>query len=620
MPQKTARIDFEPIGRRVEVKQRTSLLEAARIAGIEITAVCGGIGTCERCQVQIMSGEFSAATVVEEIAFSAAELAAGWRLACQTEALGAGKVHIPPGSLTTPQRLQLEGVESSPFIDRAFQYAELEAPPPGLDDLRSDASRLQDALQDFGISGAVVRYPLVAAISEQLRRWEWKLRLAVRSGEVRAILPPDERFLGLAVDIGTTKVAAYLVDVESGETLQRASAMNPQIPFGEDVVSRIFYCMEHADGRAVLQSRMADTLNQLVEMMCAATPATGGAAAERVGLSAGQIIEAVVVGNTAMHHFFAGLPVQQLGLLPFVPAVSEPLEVPAATLGLRLSPAALVYFPANIAGYVGADHVAMVLATEADQAMDTVMAVDIGTNTEISLVHAGRMLCCSCASGPAFEGAHIRDGMRAAEGAIERVQIDHGVVHIFTIGGQPPVGICGSGILDAVAEMTRAGVLNRRGVMDETAPNVRGEGRRCEFVLAPAETSGSGRRITLNRRDIHEILLAKAAIRAGIEILLVEAGIEAAQIDRFLVAGAFGTYLDLRSAIEIGMFPDLPLERFSQVGNAAGSGARQMLTSAEARRRAQTFARRMNYIELTIHPRFKDIFLGAMDVRKTLQV
>jgi uncharacterized 2Fe-2S/4Fe-4S cluster protein (DUF4445 family) len=607
-----ARIDFEPIGRRVEIETCSTLLEAARIAGIEITAVCGGIGTCEHCRVQVIDGLFSPVTAVEEMAFSSAELAAGWRLACQTEVLDSGKVHIPPGSLTTQQRLQMEGTESNPFTDRAFQFVDLEVVPPDLYDLRSDASRLQDALAASGAPGTVVSYPIMAALSERLRAWDWKLRAAVRDGELRAVLPLGERFLGIAVDIGTTKVAAYLIDIESGETLRRASAMNPQIPFGEDVMSRISYAMEHEQGRSMLQRRIAETLNSLVESMCDQEPGQAGR------FHPDQIVEAVVVGNTAMHHFFAGLPVQQLGLLPFVPAVSEPLEIQALALELHLSPGALVHLPANIAGYVGADHVAVILSTEVDQTQDTTMAVDVGTNTEISLVHDGRLLCCSCASGPAFEGAHIRYGMRAAEGAIEHVQIDKDSVHLYTIGGQPPVGICGSGILDAVAEMTRAGILNHKGVLVEGIPSVRGEGGRSEFLLAAAETTGVGRDITLNRKDIQEILLAKAAIRAGIEILLVEAGIDARQIDRFLVAGAFGTYLDLRSAVEIGMFPDLPLNRFTQVGNAAGSGARQMLVSAEARRRAGDFARRMNYVELTIHPRFKEFFLKAMNVRRTL--
>lgn len=607
MPATRIRIDFEPVGRRVEVERDTTVLQAAHLAGIEIIAICGGMGTCERCQVQVVNGALSPITAVEENTFSPHELGSGWRLACQAEMLSSGTLYIPPGSLTTPQRLQLEGVENGAFLDHLFQPIDLEVTPPALEDLRSDAVRLQDALQTQGSPVDSIRYPLLAALSEQLRAWGWKLRTIVREREICAVLPAGTAPLGLAVDIGTTKVAAYLVDLESGEILGRQSAMNPQIHFGEDVISRIFFCMEHPAGRAELQARMVKTLNELAAAMCAAC-----------SRPLEHIVEAVVVGNTAMHHLFAGLPVQQLGLLPFVPAVSEPLEFPAREIGLHLAPAASVYLPANIAGYVGADHVAMVLATGAYGAQDTVVAVDIGTNTEISLVHHGRILCCSCASGPAFEGAHIREGMRAAEGAIERVQIAGETIHLYTVGGQPPVGICGSGILDAIAEMTRSGVLNRRGILLEHAPGVQGSGRHSHFVLAAAEKTGIGRSLTLNRKDIHEVLLAKAAIRTGIEILLLEAGLQAGQIERLIVAGAFGTYLDLRSAIEIGMFPNLPLERFAQVGNAAGSGARQMLVSAQARQIASAFARRMEYVELTIHPRFKEIFLKTMDVNKSI--
>ena len=604
-------MDFEPVGKRVDAQVGSTILEAAQQAGVEIVSVCGGIGTCERCQVQVVEGAYSPVTSVEEAAFTPQELSAHWRLACQAEILhqadahSPAKVHIPPQSLTTPQRLQMEGLEDSRFSDRAFHLVDLSLDAPDLDDLRSDASRLKEALAARNTAVAQIRYPILGTFSEQVRAWDWRLRAVVRTGQVVAVLPAQARVLGLAVDIGTTKVAAYLVDLETGETLARQSAMNPQIHYGEDVVSRIFHCMEHADGRVALQAEIAATLNELVEAMHRST-----------NCRREQVVEAVVVGNTAMHHFFAGLPVQQLGLLPFVPAVSEPMEIPASQVGLKLADGASVYLPSNIAGYVGADHVAMMLATEAYHAEDTVMAVDIGTNTEISLVAGGRIRCCSCASGPAFEGAHLREGMRAAEGAIERVQIEAGRIHLYTIGGRPPVGICGSGILDAIAEMIKAGILDERGVLSSSAPGVRGDGRASEFVLAPIGQTGIGRDISINRRDIHEILLAKAAIRTGIEILLLEAGIDAGQIDRFIVAGAFGTYLDLRSAIGICMFPDLPLERFSQVGNAAGSGARQMLVSDQARQAARDFAGQMEYVELTIHPEFKNIFLQAMDFRK----
>jgi uncharacterized 2Fe-2S/4Fe-4S cluster protein (DUF4445 family) len=274
----------------------------------------------------------------------------------------------------------------------------------------------------------------------------------------------------------------------------------------------------------------------------------------------------------------------------------------------------MVYFPPNIAGFVGADHVAMILSTDLWKTQHTEIALDIGTNTEITLAHHGRLLCCSCASGPAFEGAHIRDGMRAAPGAIERVRIIDGRPMVFTIGGKEPIGICGSGILDAVSELIKAGIVDTRGSIDESAPRVsnsEGSNHR-QYLLVPAAESGHGRDVIILRSDVKEIQLAKGAIRAGIEMLLAEADIQPGDIESFIVAGAFGTYLDIESAVTVGMFPDLPRDRFQQVGNAAGTGARQMLISASRREAADLIRSRIEYIELTAHPDFEKRFIGAL--------
>jgi len=318
-----------------------------------------------------------------------------------------------------------------------------------------------------------------------------------------------------------------------------------------------------------LQSILADAVNGLVQGLC-----------EEANVSIERIVEVVAVGNTAMHHLFAGLPVQQLGMAPYVPAVSDTLDFRACEIGIDLAPGAYIYLPSNIAGFVGADHVAVLLANDIGKSSGKVIVLDIGTNTEISLVSDGRLLSCSCASGPAFEGAHIHDGMRAAPGAIERVQIEGERINLQTIKNQPPVGICGSGILDAVSEMLDAGLLNKSGKLEKDSPLMRtNQDDQAEFVLAPASISAHGRDIIITRKDINEIQLAKAAIRAGIEILLKEAGIDFSELDEFIVAGAFGTYLDIKSTIRTGMFPPLPVSRFRQVGNAAGMGAKQMLVS-----------------------------------------
>ncbi len=401
---------------------------------------------------------------------------------------------------------------------------------------------------------------------------------------------------GLAVDIGTTKLAAYLVDLGTGVTVARSGAMNPQIAYGEDVISRIAYTGREPGGARTLQKILIETLNGLLAGMCT-----------EAHIPPASVLDAVLVGNTAMHHLFAGLPVEQLGHAPFSPASTEPLAIPAAELGLHLGPGANVYLPPVIAGYVGADHVSMLLATEAWKSSDNVVALDIGTNTEISLVANGNVTCCSCASGPAFEGAHIHEGMRAAPGAIERARWSEGKILWQTIDDQPPVGICGSGILDVVAALLDGGLVKPTGALKT--------GSSSGYTLVPAEQTGLGRALTVTRKDINEIQLAKSAIRAAVEILLQEAGLRSGDLDAFIVAGAFGTYLDLRSAIRTGMFPALPQGKFHQVGNAAGVGAKQMLVSTDKRLEAEQLAKQIGYAELTSRPAFTSLFMEHLSFK-----
>jgi uncharacterized 2Fe-2S/4Fe-4S cluster protein (DUF4445 family) len=398
-------------------------------------------------------------------------------------------------------------------------------------------------------------------------------------------------------------VAAYLVDLTSGRTLAMGGIMNPQIAYGEDIISRIAYAGDDPARREGLQLRLQEALGDLVNDLCA-----------RIHLTGESIVDAVVVGNTVMHHLFAGLPVHQLGVAPYLPASCQPLTFSAPHPGLAFAPKATVYLPPNIAGYVGGDHVAMLLASDADRTSGTRLLIDIGTNSEVSLLHDGELFTCSCPSGPAFEGAHISAGMRAAQGAIERVRIVDGQVFVATIGNGPPAGICGSGILDAVAEMAGAGVLNHRGALVKGAPRVRIRDGRAEFVLVAGAPAGAEREIVITRRDVNEIQLAKAAVRSGIETLLAVAHITARQLDEVVLAGAFGTYLDVDSAIRIGMFPPLRLEQFRQIGNAAGLGARQMLVSAERRRTAESLALRARYVELSSDARFTQRFLDAVTI------
>ncbi len=598
-------VDLEPVGRRATIAPGLTLLDAAQQAGVEIIAVCGGVGACGKCRVRLVSGALTPPTAVEERAFSATELAAGHRLACQARPLGDVKIDIPPASLSTPQRLQVEGQESDVAVDPVVTPVDVTVAVPTLHDLRADTVRLTDALAEQGVPRPFFGQPVLRDLSVKLREQDWAVRLALRrrnhGAEAVGVLHPDQALLGLAVDIGTTKMAAYVLDLATGRTLAKAGVMNPQIAYGEDVVSRIAYANQHPDSQRVLQARLMESLNELLGRLC-----------KEAHAAREQVVEAVVVGNTAIHHFFAGLPVRQLGESPYIAAVSEALSICACHLGLELASGAKVYLPPNIAGYVGADHVSMLLATDAWRAQKPTIALDIGTNTEISLAVDGRLLSCSCASGPAFEGAHIHAGMRAAPGSVEYVQIVGDDVRIQTIGGKPAVGICGSGILDAVAELRAAGIVKRTGRFQMDHPRIVPWEGGGAFLLAPAAETGNGHDLLITRRDVNEIQLAKGAIRAGVEVLLLEAGLTAQDIDTFIVAGAFGTYLDLESAIRIGMFPPLPLERFKQVGNAAGTGARQMLISAAQRRLAEQISARVRYVELTVHPGFTSVYMDAM--------
>lgn len=594
-------IDFEPIGRRVTAGQEQSLLAIAQEVGIALAAVCGGVGICGACKVRLMSGQLSPVASAEKAVFTDEELAAGWRLGCRAFPQSDLKIEIPPESLTATQRLQLEGTSRAVTLSPAVTVHPVTLTPPGLTDLRADWDRLTDALPE--VAAASLCDPAVMAqFSAQMRASDWAGQIALaEDGSVVGTLPPDARPYGLAVDIGTTKMALFLVDLTTGEAVARIGAMNPQIAYGEDVVARIAYANQNEADRLALKRRVIETLNTSIEQLC-----------QSVGVEVTQVVDLVVVGNTAMHHLFAGLPVRQLGQAPYVAAVSQGMRFPAREIGLNCAPGARVYLPPNIAGYVGADHTAMVLASQIHNTSGISIALDIGTNTEISLAQDGRLMSCSCASGPAFEGAHIHAGMRAVPGAIERAQFIDGEWHIATVDGKAPVGICGSGILDVVAELLSSGQIDEAGRFTDAVQHRVEHPQGGAIELVPAGESGTGKSILVTRGDIREIQLAKAAIRSGVEVLLQQAGITAVDLDQFLVAGAFGTYLNLDSAVTIGMFPELPRDRYQQIGNAAGIGAQMMLISSASRQEAEAIRDRMSYVELTTVPDYMDIYVEAI--------
>jgi uncharacterized 2Fe-2S/4Fe-4S cluster protein (DUF4445 family) len=624
-------ITFQPLGRRTSLASGLTLLDAAHICGVDITSICGGIGVCDSCRVQLISGDLSPISVEEQAIFSPDEISSGFRLACQAIPLSDVVVEVPSSSLTTPQRLQIEGEENQFEIDPMISTLLLQLTPPQLDDLSSDLSRLSTQIESkLGKEKNSIEYPLLAQLSDKLRSANWRITVAMRNSTVVDIFPLSDSpsaspfILGLAVDIGTTKLAAYLVDLSTGNTLAKTGTMNPQIAFGEDVIARIAYTNSHpsindipnhfVSGRKWLQMKIVEAINTMIAEMVTECIQSG------ISITTDHILDAVIVGNTAMHHLFAGLPVSQLGVSPYVASVSEPLELLARDIGLNINPGASIYLPPNIAGYVGADHVAMLVASvfkrqnhpKIDTSVQNIIALDIGTNTEISLIYPQGHLCCSCASGPAFEGAHISFGMRAASGAIERVQIRDGEIHLKTINDSPPVGICGSGILDAISELRLSDVVNSRGAILRNHPSVKLKDGQNVFILAPGEKTGHGKDIVISRKDITEIQLAKGAIRTGIDILLSKGGLHSSSIDSFIVAGAFGTYIDIQSAVNIGMFPKIPFERFSQIGNAAGMGAREMLLSRAKRNLAVEISQKIKYIELSDNKDFSSFFSQAI--------
>lgn len=602
----TYQIEFQPIGKRVTALAGETILDAARQAGIDIHSACGGEGNCGQCQVVLLEGRVNPITPDDEFFLTAEELEKGYRLACRTEVLGDLKVHLPKESLVSGQRLQVEAqlgeIVPEPFV-RAYA---LHMQPPELADLRSDLTRVLDGLQQehqLEASRLWANLALVKSLPEILRAENWQVSVFLRDEEIVAVRQLGEKPWGLAVDLGTTKIAALLVDLESGKVLASEGAPNPQISYGEDVISRLNYAVRKPDGGQLLMSKVQAVIDELL-----------GNLVKRAGGSRWQVVEAVIVANTAMSHLLLGLPVKQLAMAPYIAASNEPLEIAATALGLQMAPGGRVYIPPSIGGFVGSDHVAMVLGSELDNSELVTLGLDIGTNTEISLRIPGQseLIAVSCASGPAFEGAHIRDGMRAASGAIEKVRIANKGLELTTIDDQPAVGLCGSGILDAIAELYKNAYLNPQGRLDRNNSLICEGDHGWEYVLVPADRSGSGREIAITQHDINEIQLAKGAIQAGLTILLRESSTPPEAVQQVIVAGAFGSFLNIENAVAIGLFPKLPNASYRQVGNAAAVGAHWMLVSRTARQRANQIAERTRYLELTTYPKFNRQFALAM--------
>lgn len=593
-------IDFQPVGKRVEVPESTSLLEAARQAGIQLASACGGEGSCGQCRVTIVTGQVTPPIDSEKFILTDLELYQGNRLACCANVEGDVKATIPTRSLITNQRLQIAGEGDARDVDPVITTYQAAPPDPTLEDPRADAERITDELD---LPHVRVSQPVATQITTKARGYDWQMSVYVRESEVIGIAPADHGPVGLAVDLGTTKLAAYLLDLQTGEQLAAAGAPNPQIGYGEDVISRLVFTRRNDDGSQKMAGLIREELDYLL-----------GRLVEEANVLREQVADICIVGNTAMTHLLLELPVGQLATSPYVAATNAPLDVLARDLEITAAPGAQVHILPCIGGFVGADHVAMILASDLDRTEKVTIGIDIGTNTEIALARPGEpfMTSVSCASGPAFEGAHISDGMRAAAGAIEAVRLTKTDIHLKTIDQMPAVGLCGSGIVDVVAELYRWTVIDRRGRFNRQHPRVR-EGRRgLEMVLVPSSQSGSGRDVVVSQEDVNEIQLAKGAIRAGLDILLDMTGTAPEDVEDVIIAGAFGSYLNIQSALDMGLLPRFPSAVFQQVGNAAVLGARWALLSRKERQRAHHIARQTRYTDLTTHDRFNRLFAEGM--------
>lgn len=590
------KVRFADFDREITTLENETLLQSARREGIRIVGACGGRGVCKSCEVRAISGRLDSSSSNSANTFSTSENRE-WVCACQVRAYSDCVVEVAPRSLAPVARTDVAGLEDGVAFEckHAVKTYEIELAPSGPADRGADLDRLMTALGKGTAEHADIS--AVRSLPTMLRENNWRVRAIVRDDELIGCCPVGERVLGLAVDLGTTNIAGFLVDLETGECLGSLGIENPQAMYGADLISRINHAIRTSGGGYELQCAARDAVESLARELCAA-----------VSAHPDNIIDVTLCGNTVMHHLLLGLPLSQLGRAPFTAAMCSAMDVRARDLNLRVMAGAYLHVLPNIGAYIGGDHVATLMATETRWANTTSIVMDIGTNTEISLIHAGRITSASCPSGPALEGGHISAGMRAAEGAIEQVHITGGEVRIRVIGDVSPVGLCGSGVIDTVATLHQAGILDKRGHMLTTHPAVRERDGQREFVIAPG--------VTVTQDDVHAVQLAKASIRAGIDLLLHEAGIGEQKIERILIAGAFGNYIDITSAISIGLLPLLTLDRFEQVGNAAGVGVRMALVSATARIHARDLASRCNHIELSSAPDFQKVFINRISLNQ----
>jgi uncharacterized 2Fe-2S/4Fe-4S cluster protein (DUF4445 family) len=609
------RVTLDPMNKTIEVPTGTLISEAIQKAELEFTQPCGGQGRCGRCAV-IIDG--TGARRRSTIRLSADDIDAGYALACQSVIEGDVTVNIPEQEQVVRRLVTDKSAKKVeiPFpydpdsmqTVRAFQIALEE---PTLDDNRDDVSRLETKLSTLGYKSIDVPLPLLRKLGDVLRHSNWSPWVVLETD-----LQEDQRArlidlkstpikpLGVAIDIGTTTVTTYLVDLESGEVIASAAEYNAQIAHGEDVISRIIFAKK-GEGLDILGNRVRETIDTLLERI-----------RKRTGILSEDIHKVTISGNTTMMHLFLKIPPESIRLTPYIPIVNHPLNYLASDLDLNVHPLANVDCLPGVASYVGADITAGVLACGLTEMEEITLFIDVGTNGETVLGTKDWMVTCACSAGPAFEGAGVVDGMRATLGAIEEVWVHSETYEpsYRVIGDVPPKGICGSGLISLLAELFVTGVIDRGGnvKLDLDTPRVRQGSHGPEYVIAWGEETESGKDIVITKVDVENLMRAKAAIYAGFSVLASSVGLDLSDVQRVLVGGSFGQYINVEKAIQIGLLPDLPWDRFSFLGNTSVLGSYMALLSKSAREQVRQNAEKMTYIELSADNEFFNAFTAAL--------
>lgn len=611
------KILFKPGVLEGDFSKGTSILEAAQKFDIELESLCGGEGLCGRCKVMIEEGKeyISPLTDSEENLLSDEEIEKDYRLSCMARVGDEGfvQVRVPSESLRKGQIVLTEGREVKFEKNPSVKKYHLKIPRPTLKDATADYERVKKHLKRrYKVNCHDIDYLVQRELPNLLRRKKGETKenwdITATLWDEKEIISVDpgmnENMFGLAVDVGTTTLAGYLMDLRTGETRAVSSSLNPQLEFGEDLMTRISYVIEKGDGRRKMQKKVIDEVNEIIEDL-----------REEAGIDRDEIYEIVLVGNTAMHHFFLGIDPTYLPRSPFIPARQASIKGKAREFGLNINPSGLVYWLPVNGGWIGADNVAVMLATGIYDSPENSLVIDIGTNGEVAFGNEEKAYATSAAAGPALEGAQIKHGMRAQEGSIEKIKIDSESLEptYRTIGDKPPGGICGSGIIDATAEMLKSGIIEKNGRFNEDKKNNRirkSEDDLLEYVIAWSDECSIDTDITMTQRDIREIQKAKGAIQAAARVLMQKWGTE--KIDQVLLAGAFGNYIDKESAMIIGLFPECDLEKVKSIGNAAGTGAKLSIMSKEKKKEAEKVPEVVEFFEIAGTEEFRKNYMETM--------